>query len=292
MATRPFLDRSAHRARNGRLSAVEHAIRAKRSTVWVLRTAARMGAVNERHAPILQPPLTFAHRGATAQESENSQAAFELALRLGATGLRSDVRLSGDGVAILINGATFRRGLRRHAVRELPLERLDGVLGVQALFGLLGRQHHVWLDIDDDAAIGPVVDAARRHEERTGVGLLDRLWLGHADWQLLAGWRERFPGLRLVNTGRLQQMQLGPERRAAQLGDAGIDAMAMPYSDWTGGLVILFRRFDVLAAGSEAEHDRMLDDLFRMGVDAVCSTHVDRMTEALRRAGWELPTGS
>ena len=45
--------------------------------------------------------LLFAHRGASANAPENTIAAFELALGLGATGLESDVWLTADGVAVL-----------------------------------------------------------------------------------------------------------------------------------------------------------------------------------------------
>jgi hypothetical protein len=40
-----------------------------------------------------------------------------------------------------------------------------------------------------------------------------------------------------------------------------------------------------LAFGRDAIHERMLDDLLTMGVDAMYSPHPDRMTDAFRRAG-------
>ena len=53
-------------------------------------------------------PLGFAHRGARADAPENTLAAFALALRLGATGLESDVWLTVDGVPVLHHGAAVR----------------------------------------------------------------------------------------------------------------------------------------------------------------------------------------
>ena len=73
------------------------------------------------------------------------------------------------------------------------------------------------------------------------------------------------------------------ERRAARLQELGIDALNMHHSDWSGGLTTLVHRFSVLAFGWDAQFDRNLDDLLRMGIDAVYSDHVDRMVDALAR---------
>jgi len=50
---------------------------------------------------LLDPPIAFAHRGASAHEQPNTLEAFRLGLRLGATGLESDVWLTADGVPVL-----------------------------------------------------------------------------------------------------------------------------------------------------------------------------------------------
>ena len=54
-----------------------------------------------RLAPLLPRPIGFAHRGARAHAPENTLEAFDLALRLGATGLESDVWVTSDGHAVL-----------------------------------------------------------------------------------------------------------------------------------------------------------------------------------------------
>jgi len=79
-------------------------------------------------------------------------------------------------------------------------------------------------------------------------------------------------------------MRQGPERRAAQLSAAGIDAVNLHYDEWTGGLTTLFHRFGVHAFGWDAQHDRILRNLVRMGIDGVFSDHVDRMVEVIRPA--------
>ncbi len=54
-------------------------------------------------------PLNIAHRGASYDAPENTLAAFDLALRLGADGVELDVRLSADGVPVVIHDATLDR---------------------------------------------------------------------------------------------------------------------------------------------------------------------------------------
>jgi glycerophosphoryl diester phosphodiesterase len=49
----------------------------------------------------IEPPLLFAHRGASRERPENTLAAFELALELGADVLELDVHPSRDGVLIV-----------------------------------------------------------------------------------------------------------------------------------------------------------------------------------------------
>ncbi|MGA1075335.1 MAG: glycerophosphodiester phosphodiesterase, partial [Ilumatobacteraceae bacterium] len=57
--------------------------------------------MQQRLPSLLDPPIMFAHRGARAHAPENTIEAFQLALRLGATGLESDAWLTADGVVVL-----------------------------------------------------------------------------------------------------------------------------------------------------------------------------------------------
>lgn len=54
-------------------------------------------------------PLIFGHRGSSVLAPENTREAFELALRLGADVLETDVRLSGDGVVFVTHDAGLER---------------------------------------------------------------------------------------------------------------------------------------------------------------------------------------
>ncbi|MCA1846671.1 MAG: hypothetical protein LC792_26450 [Actinobacteria bacterium] len=167
-----------------------------------------------------------------------------------------------------------RRRLSTLARAELP----PGMPTVGDLYSGCGTDFELSLDIGDVAVAGVAVGAAR------AAGAAERLWLCHPDWEQLSAWRRSFPDVRLVNSTRLRAMRQGPERRAAQLSGAGIDAVNLHHTDWTGGLTTLFHRFGRLAFGWDAQHERVLRALLRMGVDAVYSDHVDRMVAVVSEA--------
>src|SRR6476661_6007058 len=54
-------------------------------------------------------PLVFAHRGGSALAPENTIAAFENGLALGADGLELDVHLSRDGIVVVHHDAMLER---------------------------------------------------------------------------------------------------------------------------------------------------------------------------------------
>lgn len=203
-------------------------------------------------------------------------------MRLGASGLAAGVWLSRDGTPVLHHDGSFRQRLRRVPVGQLTDADLpEGIVSLALLLEHIGGAFDLALDLESLGAIAPVVDVIRSFEDRTGTAMIDRAWLRHGDWEALARARGAHPDVHLVNTTRLARMAEGPERRAAQLGAAGIDAVQMPYADWKGGLVVLFARFEVLSFASEAEHARMIEDLVAMNVDAISSTHPDRLADGV-----------
>jgi glycerophosphoryl diester phosphodiesterase len=230
---------------------------------------------------LLRPPIGFAHRGASAHAPANTMAAFRLALRLGATGLESDVWVTADGVPVLDHDGVVRSALRRRPIRSLPRGALPShIPALEELYGECGTGYHLSLDVLDPAASAPVVAVARA----AGGDALSRLWLCHHDWEQVASWRSLSDDIHLVDSTRLRRIREGPERRAATLADNGVDAVNMHATDWTGGLTTLFHRFDRLAFGWDAQFERVLLELLEMGCDAVYSDHVDRMVDALQQA--------
>ncbi len=73
-------------------------------------------------------PLVFAHRGGARLAPENTIAAFDRGLSLGADGLELDVHLSRDGVPVVIHDATLDRTTdRTGAVRSFTADELARV---------------------------------------------------------------------------------------------------------------------------------------------------------------------
>ena len=222
------------------------------------------------------PPIGFAHRGARAHAPENTLESFKLALRLGATGLESDIWLTSDGVAVLDHDGVVGGRVRRRSIADVTKDTLPvHIPTLEQLYEACGADFELSLDVKDPAALDATVAAAR------AAGAADRLWLCHHDWRQVAAWRATNPDVHLVDSTRLRAMKDGPERRASQLADAGIDAVNLHESDWTGGLTTLFHRFGIICFGWDAQLDRVLAQLLDAGIDGVYSDHVDRMVESL-----------
>jgi glycerophosphoryl diester phosphodiesterase len=225
------------------------------------------------------PPIAFAHRGARAHARENTIEAFRLALRLGATGLESDVWVSADGHAVLDHdgqvGSLRKRPIRSYQRAALPAH----IPTLSELYEACGTDFELSLDLKDPAAATALIDVARA----AGGGAEGRLWLCHDDLELLGELRARFPDVRLVDSTRLKRISEGPERRGAKLRSLGVDAINLHHSDWTGGLAALFHRFERYAFGWDAQHERIIGELFDAGLDGVYSDHVDRLRSALDR---------
>jgi glycerophosphoryl diester phosphodiesterase len=227
------------------------------------------------------PPIGFAHRGARAHARENTLEAFSLALRLGATGLESDAWVTADGAVVLDHDGVVGGRVRRRPIASLPRAALpDHIPTLEDLYATCGTDFELSLDVKDPAAAPGVVDAARQ----AGGSAPERLWLCHHDWELVATWRRPFDDVHLVDSTFLGWMKHGPERRAAQLADAGIDAVNLHRSEWSGGLTALFHRFDLMTFGWDCQHERHLDETLDHGIDGLFSDHVDRMVDALARA--------
>jgi glycerophosphoryl diester phosphodiesterase len=229
--------------------------------------------------PLLRPPIAFAHRGARAHAPENPLEAFVLALRLGATGIESDVWLTADGVPVLDHDGVVRAGVRRRPIGALRRDELpDWMPTLEDLYSTCGADYELSLDVKDPAA-APIVIAVAASAKAA-----DRLWLCHPDWKQVAEWRELSHEVRLVDSTRIRKIREGPERRAASLADAGIDAVNMHHTDWTGGLTTLFHRFERYALAWDAQFERVLLTMLAMGVDGVYSDHVDVMVDAVAAA--------
>lgn len=225
--------------------------------------------------------ITFAHRGGAGDRPENSVEAFRRALALGARGVESDVRLSGDGEPVLAHGGTVRRGLRRLKVANTGAGELSacGVPRLADLYEVVGTEGHVSLDLKDPAAGLATLEVAGER------GTLDRLWLCSPDLAVLTALRAAEPRVHLVHSTTRRALTDNVERHAATLAEAGIDAFNLHRTEWSLGLVVLFHRFGVRAFAWDVQEERHFREVLAYGVDAVYSDHVERMVSLVQR--WE-----
>jgi glycerophosphoryl diester phosphodiesterase len=236
--------------------------------------------VQQRLPSLLDPPIMFAHRGARAHAPENTIEAFELAVKLGATGLESDVWLTADDEVVLDHDGEVRRGvLRKVTIGRLRRDELPAhIPTLSELIAACGTDLHLSLDLKAPGAGEAVIDVLRRD----APDLLERTWLCHHEVEVLETLRPLDDRVRLVDSTRLARITEGPERRAARLADVGIDGINLRHLDWNGGLVALFHRFERTAFAWDLQFEHHLRPAYRMGIDGVYSDHVDRMYESFR----------
>jgi glycerophosphoryl diester phosphodiesterase len=239
---------------------------------------AQSAVVQQRLPSLLDPPIGFAHRGARDRAPENTIEAFQLALQLGATGLESDVWLTADGVAVLDHNGVVRDGRRRRSIGAYRADELPPhIPTLRQLFEACGTEYHLSLDLK-------VANTGERVIEVVAAvagELLPRLWLCAPTVDELVALRPSSSDIRLVHSARLSRLRDGPEREAAVLAEAGVDAVNLHYTDWTGGLVSLFHRFERVAFGWDLQSDHVLQPAVRMGLDGIYSDHVDVMMAIL-----------
>ena len=121
-------------------------------------------------ASCMSSPLIIGHRGASAVAPENTMAAFREAIAAGSDGIEFDVRLTRDGVPVIIHDNTLRRtaGLP-HRVADLTwpeLERLNaGVPSLKQLFTLFEANDlllFLEMKVDSAAEHLPLAEACRK----------------------------------------------------------------------------------------------------------------------------------
>lgn len=236
--------------------------------------------MQQRLPSLLKNTILFAHRGASAYAPENTLDAFSLALKLGANGLESDIWATRDGTLVLDHDGVVKTRLRSKPIAEMDCSALPShIPSLEQLLQRCGTQYQLSLDVKD-----PVVfETIERTVANIDETMLDRLWLCHPSFDLLTSKRSSTPKCKLVDSTRLGKIKEGPERRAATLAANGIDAFNMHYSDWNGGLVALFHRFNVVSFGWDMQHEAVIENGVRMGLDGVFSDWPDRMVEVINK---------
>ncbi len=225
-------------------------------------------------------PIAFAHRGGTdGGFPENSLVAFADALARGAH-LESDVRLSVDGIPVLVHDAwwpwhrvpvpvrlTTARALARHGVPSLA-----------DLLGALGADFELSLDIKELRAARPAIDVVRAGAH------LSRVWLVHDSVDELRALREYDDEVRLVHEAR---PPAGPgtveiaSARARELASRGINAENRHWRSWLAPEVDAAHAHGIAAFGSLVHTVSELDDAASRSLDALYSDHVSALVAAI-----------
>ncbi len=236
--------------------------------------------MQQRLPSLLNEPILFAHRGASAYSPENTLESFALALKVGATGLESDIWATRDGVLVLDHDGVVKSRLRSKPIAEFDRSSLPShIPSLEQLLQHCGTQYQISLDIKDPVVFETIEQTVANIDE----SMLERMWLCHPSSELLMSKRDSILNCKLVDSTRLGKIKEGPERRAANLAAGGIEACNMHHTDWNGGLVALFHRFNIVTFGWDMQHETVLENGIRMGLDGVFSDWPDRMIEASKK---------
>jgi glycerophosphoryl diester phosphodiesterase len=223
---------------------------------------------------LLDPPLAVARTA----PADGSTLVDHLARLVGAglDGLHAGLARTADGVAVATARPWLRRGVRRRVVADLTAAEAVTIAAPVADLLAADPAPVLVLDVLDPAAVPGALAAARAAHGTEGA-----LWLCGADAGQLREWREQSPTVRLVRNCRLEKLRDGPERLAADLAASGLDGAKMWASDWTGGLTILFHRFDRYCLSEHAEQPRELAEQVQRGLDVVSSPRADDLVAAV-----------
>ncbi|MGE3404939.1 MAG: glycerophosphodiester phosphodiesterase, partial [Vicinamibacterales bacterium] len=250
-------------------------------------------------------PLVFAHRGGRALAPENTLLAFDTGLAAGADGLECDVRLSADGVPVVIHDETLDRTtdltgpVRARTAAELA--RADAAarfeqdgrrpwqgqgVGIPTLAEVLRRypDRRIVVEMKDHLPdLGTAVAAILRRDG----GDLERLCIGGFGARPVEACRQALPGV--TSSAHVREV-----RRALYASWMGWPVRSRAYGGYQvpetrGRLRVVSRRFiravhraghhvQVWTVNDEADMRRLLDwgvDALITDVPGVAATLVD-----------------
>lgn len=157
-------------------------------------------------------PLVFAHRGGARLAPENTVAALDNGLALGADGLEIDVQLSADGVPVVIHDRTLARTTDRvDPVRALTADELARVdagyrferagghpfrgqeLGVPTLAAVLARHREARVIIEMKGSEPELARAVAR--DVVAAGAVDRVCVGSFYQRSIVTLRQESPDI-------------------------------------------------------------------------------------------------
>jgi glycerophosphoryl diester phosphodiesterase len=212
-------------------------------------------------------PLVFAHRGGSALAPENTIAAFDNGLALGADGLELDVHLSRDGAVVVHHDRTLHRTT---ALSGLIADRTADELGradVPALADVLGRYRDVRIIIEMKVnrpeLAAATLDVVRRADA------IDRVCLGSFGWRVLHAARALEP--RVATSAAREEVRWALYRSWCYWPVSNVAYAGYQVPEWSGRTRVVSPQF--------------VDGAHRAGLGVQVWT-VDTAEDAHRLIGW------
>jgi glycerophosphoryl diester phosphodiesterase len=232
-------------------------------------------------------PLVFAHRGGSALAPENTIAAFDNGLALGADGLELDVHLSRDGVVVVHHDRTLNRTTTLAGpVAARSADELARV-NVPALADVLARYPDVRIIVEMKENRAEL--AAATIEVIRRAGAVERVCLGSFGRRVLRAARAIEPSI--ATSAAREEVRWWLYRSWCRWPVARVGYSGFQVPEVSGATRVVSRRFvdyahraglgvQVWTVDEEADARRLLG----WGVDALITDRPDRIVPLVRSA--------
>ncbi|MDQ3095163.1 MAG: glycerophosphodiester phosphodiesterase [Actinomycetota bacterium] len=220
-------------------------------------------------------PLIYAHRGASASNPENTLAAFEAAIRIGADGIELDVRMTADGVPVISHDAGLHRAWAiDRAIGGLSLAELrvtaPAIPTFAEVLALVDGRCHLDIEIKEAGVEGPVLQLLKDLPR-------GRWAISSFDWDVLREIRG------LDESAELWVLCPAASAGAVEAAD-GLDATTLAIEQTAVTLEVVERLSGLgrrVMAWTVNDPARAAD-LASCGVDAICTDDPAMMIDVLR----------
>lgn len=248
----------------------------------------------------LEHPIRLAHRGSRTLWPENTAYAFHQAVGLGYRYIETDVRLTRDGVVVILHDATLERTTDgRGPVAELDWVDLAGVdaayhhrpgdgwplrgtgVGIPTLDEILATfpAVHFNLDLKAPRMEWAVAEVIRRHAAE------DRMLIGSFHDHRLRRFRRITRGAVATSAGPAEASALWLASRTRRRGPTAPDAYQVPLQ--AGPMRLDVRMIDTAHAAGAQVHVWTINDademrrLLGIGVDGIITDRPDILNQML-----------
>jgi glycerophosphoryl diester phosphodiesterase len=231
------------------------------------------------------------HRGASAVAPENTYAAFEQAIRDGASYTETDIRATSDGVLVLVHDATLDRTTDGSGpVSAMTLEELRR-LDAGSWFGEAFHDERIpelpaflaW--IEARAPFGAAIEVKAPGVGGTVAALAwasparDRLCIYAFDADEIRAAKAAAPDLPCVLLLRLTD---DPNEVVGRIEACDADGADVPWQWNAGPLLAGMRERGYLVGGGSDEGGQAARELVEQGVDVIDTDHPAALLEAVR----------